>query len=124
MCMLPVLGPRYLTSEDKTFILWYAVLCRVYIHVDVNTTCEYVAVGQKVKRVLHREYILEDYLCFYIWSFLPFFVFEVLERQVYDFLDESIQKWMERDLYLKEKKCCIIIILFRFPSFNLMNLNI
>lgn len=31
-------------------------------------------------------------------SVLPFLVFEVLEGQVYNFLDESIQKRMEGDL--------------------------
>lgn len=31
-------------------------------------------------------------------AFIPFLVFEVLEGQVYNFLDESIQKRMEGDL--------------------------
>lgn len=30
--------------------------------------------------------------------FLPFLVFEVLESQVYNFLDESVQKRMQGDL--------------------------
>lgn len=57
---------------------------------------DYVSASQKVKTVflLHfGKYVV------LLWSFLPFFVFEVLEGQVYYFLDESIQKRMKRDLH-------------------------
>lgn len=38
-------------------------------------------------------------------AFSPLFVFEVLEGQVYDFLDESIQKRVEGDLEKQKKSC-------------------
>lgn len=45
-----------------------------------------------------RVHIVIRYWCFQILVFLPFLVFEVLEGQVYNFLDESIQKRMKGDL--------------------------
>lgn len=44
-------------------------------------------VGLKVMTALHELLV-----------FLPFLVFEVLESQVYNFLDESVQKRMQGDL--------------------------
>lgn len=69
MCMLPVLGPRYLRGRRQTTD-----------HVRCWTP-EQLASEAQTTRVR-----------------LPLLVFEVLERQVYDLLDEAIQKRMQRDL--------------------------
>lgn len=69
MCMLPVLGPRYLRGRRQTAD-----------HVHCWTPKQLASEAQTTKMRL------------------PLLVFEVLERQVYDLLDEAIQKRMQRDL--------------------------
>lgn len=69
MCMLPVLGPRYLRGRRQTAD-----------HVHCWTPKQLPSKAQTTRMRL------------------PLLVFEVLERQVYDLLDEAIQKRMQRDL--------------------------
>lgn len=62
MCMLPVLGPRYLKSKHRHHL----ALCANTLH--ITNQCKTL-------------------LCLRDIFFLPFLIFEVLERQVYNFLD-------------------------------------
>lgn len=82
MCILPVLGPRYLKKTKKR-------ISTVYSAMKYNT---------KLFVLLHVV-------------FLPFLIFEVLEGQVYYFLDQSIQKRMKGDLGWEKKKVifCIFV---------------
>lgn len=68
MCMLPVLGPRYLKERR---MMTDHVHCRA-----------------------SQQLALEDQTT----KCLPLLVFEVLKRQVYDLLDEAIQQRMQWDL--------------------------
>lgn len=68
MCMLPVLGPRYLRGRRQ-----------IADHVHSWTSQQLVLEAQTSERS-------------------PLLVFEVLEGQIYDLLDEAIQQRMQRDL--------------------------
>lgn len=68
MCMLPVLGPRYLRERRQ--------------------------MTDQVHRWTSQQLVLEAQTT----ERLPFLVFEVLERQIYDLLDEAIQQRMQRNL--------------------------
>lgn len=76
MCMLPVLGPRYLRQSSPHH----------YTHFKHSPSREQQ-------------------------PYLPFLIFEVLECQVYNFLDESIQKRVEGDLDWERKS--LIVITYR-----------
>ena len=55
------------------------------------------------------EYVHVAVMTAVVLSLLPFLIFEVLEGQVYNFLDESIQERMEWDLD-RETKLSVINI--------------
>lgn len=73
MCMLPVLGPRYLRGRRLTTD-----------HVHCWTLEQLVFKAQTPLLIMRAH--------------LPLLVFEMLKRQVYDFLYEAIQKRMQWDL--------------------------
>lgn len=73
-CMLDVFGPVYLRHSICDSTITAHIVLNHYIDFD----CTYTSLAKKKS--------------------LPFFIFEVLKGQVNDFLNQAIQKRMQRDL--------------------------